>query len=187
MRHSNPRRTLALFLVITISVVLASGCSDWERRTFQTLSSSDRVITAASNDYNAGKIPQTGSNYDLILQAQRAQHAAVQSFSSYWAVKSEAEKAFKAGTINGTERQAQVSAGRAAVLQALAELPAVIAAVEAIRPAKEPFPPGTVRESTEYIYDPPGIPAITATRPFRQRVRVGDRVYIQEWERLSWR
>lgn len=125
-------RRLRIVTVLTL-LLAVMGCGDWERRTFQTLATSDRVITQASQEYNAGRIPQVGVNYDLILQAQRVQYAAVQAFDSYWAVKLATQKALAAGTLDKTTARARLAAAQSAVLQALVELPAVVAAVKRIK------------------------------------------------------
>ncbi|QEE30793.1 hypothetical protein FTW19_24005 [Terriglobus albidus] len=84
-----PGSKLAALLVA--SLLLGSfgltGCNDFERKTFQTLSASKALIDQAQIDYETGTLPHTQASYDAIYKAKNAQTAAVRAFQVYEAAK----------------------------------------------------------------------------------------------------
>lgn len=78
---------LALLALLGGSVML-TGCTDFERTTFNTLAASQAVINQAENDYEAKTIPQTVCAYAVINDSKAAQTAAVQAMVIYEQLKS---------------------------------------------------------------------------------------------------
>jgi len=73
-------KRLGLALIFSL-VIFTTGCDNWERTTFKTLSASKAVIDAAQADYEVGvKIPHNQAAYDVINKAKDIQTAAVNSF-----------------------------------------------------------------------------------------------------------
>lgn len=105
-----------IFAVAFMLVCLA-GCNDWERTTFQTLSSSKAVIDTAKTDYEAHTIPHNTCSYTLINDARAAQAVSVNSLLVY-----EQVKAAKGDT----------GAQEAVVVSTLATLGADVAQVKAL-------------------------------------------------------
>lgn len=136
IRTRNPKLAIAIVMAIVISAV--SACSDWERTTFKTLSADQAIITAAINDYNAGTIPQTVTNYQLLVRAKQGHNLAITAFKAYKDVQIQVQAqldACKSGAASGqacTDAQGRFNAAIAGVNQALAELPALIAQVKAL-------------------------------------------------------
>jgi hypothetical protein len=74
----------ALMLVLVLGLCgLMTGCTSFERTTFQTLSASKAVIDQAQIDYQAKAIPQTACSYALINDAKAAQTASVAAMVVY--------------------------------------------------------------------------------------------------------
>lgn len=133
MKKQRTYSRTALLLCIALLVAGVSGCSDWEKNTFATLGAAKKAIDAASHDYNAGLIPKTRENYDLLSQAQGAKDLAVQAFYTYWDVKTKAEMALKAGDLSSGEANAKVNAAHSAVAAALFDLGPLLARVAALK------------------------------------------------------
>jgi hypothetical protein len=100
-------------------VVIFAGCNDFERTTFQTLSTSKAVIDQAQADYEARTIPHTQPVYAAITTAKRAQTTAVDAFLTYEQVKQ---------AKGDTDAQQQI------VVIALGRLPVLIADIKAFYP-----------------------------------------------------
>lgn len=92
-----------------------TGCTDFERTSFNTLSASQAVINQAQVDYEAKTIPQSACAYAVVNDAKAAQTAAVDAMLIY-----EQQKA--AGT-NLTAQTATVAAD-------LLELPVLVADIK---------------------------------------------------------
>lgn len=107
-------------LFVFTGAVLATaltGCTDFERTTFNTLSASQAVINTAQADYEAKTIPQSACAYALIDDAKAAQTTAVDAMLIY-----EQQKA--AGT--------SLSAQTVAVAADLVVLPALVAEIKTL-------------------------------------------------------
>jgi len=80
-----------LAALVVASLLLGSfgltGCNDFERKTYQTLSASKSLIDQAQIDYEAGTLPHTQASYDAINKAKDAQTTAVRAFQVYEAAK----------------------------------------------------------------------------------------------------
>lgn len=83
---AGPLACIAFLLLFP--VLLLSGCSDWERTTFQTLSASKAVEDSAQTSYEARTIPHNQCVYDVITKAKAAQTVAVDAMMTYETVKS---------------------------------------------------------------------------------------------------
>jgi len=70
-------------LLLSVSVILATGCNDFERTAFQTLSSSRAVIDQAQADYESRKLPHNQCAYALINNAKAVQTTAVNAMVVY--------------------------------------------------------------------------------------------------------
>lgn len=77
------KRIAAVFLFC----IVAAGCNDWERTTFQSVAASKAVIDQAQVDYEARTIPHTTCAYNLINKAKAAQTTAVDALLVYEQVK----------------------------------------------------------------------------------------------------
>lgn len=112
---------IALFFVAMLS---CTGCTNWERDTFQTLSASKAVIDQAQADYEARTIPRTTCAFTVINDAKAAQTTAVDAMVAYEGVKA---------------AKGDVNAAEGAVVADLVVLPADIVAVKALysKPACE--------------------------------------------------
>jgi hypothetical protein len=115
---------VALIAALFLGSISLAGCSDFERKTFQTLSASKAVIDQAQADYEAGKVPKTQASYDAINKAKDAQAAAVKAFQQYQTVK----LIVKSG--------GDLPAQEQAVSQALAQLGPLVAAVKQLYTTK---------------------------------------------------
>jgi hypothetical protein len=105
---------------ILLSVVCClglTGCTNFERNTFNTLAASKAVIDQAQADYTARTIVQNACTYAVINDAKAAQTTAVDAMLVY-----EQEK--NAGT--------SVTAQVATVTADVAALPAIIVQVKAL-------------------------------------------------------
>lgn len=111
---------LAIALCFAITIPM-TGCNDWERTTFQTLSASDTTINQAQADYEAGTITNTTQAFQVITAAKAAQSVAVNQMVAYEQLKA-----------TGATPTA-LTASEAQVVTALAQLPTVLAEVEALR------------------------------------------------------
>ena len=113
------RITIAAALaILTVGMV---GCTNWERATFQTLSTSQAVINQAQTDYEAGTaIPHNTVAYNAINAAKAAQTLAVNGMVTYEEIKA----------AGGTT--ASLTAAQNDVTIALANLPTIIANVKAL-------------------------------------------------------
>lgn len=113
-------RHLTLLILVMTLALLATGCSSWERQTYQSLAASKAVIDRVAADYATGAIPQTVENRQAIERARLVQTAAVEAFRAY----AEAKVA------------GQGSAGldklRLETISALQQIPAVLAPLQAI-------------------------------------------------------
>lgn len=113
-------KTTAALLVgaLLMGSISLAGCSDFERRAYQTLAASKAVVDQAQADYESGKIAKTQTAYDAINKAKDAQTAAVKVFQDYETAK----LIIKSG--------GDLSAQQQAVADAIAELGPTIAAVK---------------------------------------------------------
>lgn len=73
---------LVLFALLLGSFAL-TGCNDFERTSFQTLSASKAVIDTAQADYEAHKLPKTACTKALIESGKVAQTVAVNALMDY--------------------------------------------------------------------------------------------------------
>lgn len=110
----------AILAVVFLPLCGFTGCSSWERVTFQTLSASQATINQAQTDYESGTIKQTTAAYNTINSAKSAQTLAVNAMVAY-------EEAKAAG---GTT--ASLSALQTDTTVALANLPTLVANVKAL-------------------------------------------------------
>ena len=80
---------LAALLVasVLLGALGLTGCNDFERKTFQTLSASKALIDQAQIDYETGTLPHTQASYEAINKAKEAQLVAVRAFQQYEAAK----------------------------------------------------------------------------------------------------
>lgn len=104
-------------LVLAVLALCVTGCTDFERASFQTLSASKAVIDQAQADYESKALPHTSCSYSIINDAKAIQVTAVNALELY-----EVDKAAK------TDLTAQT----AVVTTALIQLPAVIVQVKAL-------------------------------------------------------
>lgn len=104
-------------LALSVLILCVVGCTDFERTSFQTLSSSKAVIDQAQTDYEARTLPHTACSYSIINDAKAAQTAGVNAMVIY-----EEEKAAK------TDLTAQT----AVVISTLLQLPAIIVQIKAL-------------------------------------------------------
>ena len=129
-QSSNPGISTKLPVIALVALALMSvgltGCTDWERTTFQTLSASKTVIDQAHADYEARKIPKTAAAYTIINEAIAAQTLAVQSMETYEEIKA------TKGTASALQAQ------QAIVDTVLVKLPALISAVKGLYPKAPP-------------------------------------------------
>lgn len=109
------KRVLGFMLCILCMAV--TGCTNFERTTFDTLAASQAVINQSQTDYEAKTIPQTACAYAVINDAKAAQTAAVQAMVIY-------EQAKSAGT--------DLTAQTVTVTADLATLPVLIADIKAL-------------------------------------------------------
>ena len=82
-------KKLIVVPVLLLSFMFAA-CNSWEQNTFNTLATTQAVLTEVANDYNAGTIPKTQTNHDLILKAQEAKDVAVNAMVVYEEAKASA-------------------------------------------------------------------------------------------------
>lgn len=109
---------VAILMLVTVGMV---GCTNWERTTFQTLSTSKATIDKAQADYEVGTvIPHNQAAFTAITAAKMAQTLAVNHMVTY-----EQLKATGASSSALAEAQTQTTT-------ALAELPALIIQIKAL-------------------------------------------------------
>lgn len=108
------KKILRFCLCIGI-VVLAVGCNNFERTSFQSLSASKAVIDQAQADYESGALPHSTCIYTLVNDAKAAQTLGVNAMLAYESVKA----------ANG-----DVTATEAAVVSDLASIATDVAAVK---------------------------------------------------------
>jgi len=113
-------KRIAVSALILFAVMFQTGCSSFERTTFQTLAASKAVIDQAQVDYEARTIPHTQAIFTVITQAKAVQATAVQGMVVYEEIKS------ANGSASALSLQQQV------VIIALANLPPAIADVKAL-------------------------------------------------------
>lgn len=111
------RITAAIALSLCI---LMAGCTNFERTTFQTLSTSKAVIDQAQTDYEARTLPHTQAVYAAINEAKSAQTTAVDSFLTYEQIKT------AKGSQTALNTQQQI------VVVALGRLPVLITDIKAL-------------------------------------------------------
>lgn len=104
-------------LVLAVLALSVTGCTDFERASFQTLSASKAVIDQAQADYESKALPHTSCSYSIINDAKAIQVSAVNALELY-----EVDKAAKT----------DLTAQSAVVTSALIQLPAVIVQVKAL-------------------------------------------------------
>lgn len=118
-------KRFALYASLALALLAATGCTNWERSTFQALSASKATIDQAQADYEAGTaIPHNQAAFNAINLAKQAQTTAVNQMVAY-----EQLKATGATPAALTIAQSQVAA-------ALADLPALITAIKALYATK---------------------------------------------------
>lgn len=115
-------KALAILLAAGASLALGvlTGCTNFEREAFQTLSASQAVINQSQADYESGAIKQTQASYAAINKAKAMQVLAVQAMATYENIKA----------TKGT--QAALVAQQQVVESFLTQLPALVAAVKAL-------------------------------------------------------
>lgn len=74
-------------LVLMPLLFVVSGCSTWDRTTFQTLTADKALLGKAQSDYEARRIPKTACVQSLINDGKDAQTAGVESFKTYLVLK----------------------------------------------------------------------------------------------------
>lgn len=104
-------------LMLGLALLGTTGCTNFERESFQTLSASQAVINTAQTDYEARTIPKTTCAYTIINDAKAAQTAAVDAMVAYEGVKA---------------AKGDLNAAQAVVVTDLEVLPADIAAVKTL-------------------------------------------------------
>jgi len=116
---------VVLFALAVMPALALSGCTNWERATFQTLSASQATINQAQADYEAGTaIPHNKTAYTAITAAKLAHDTAVNHMVVY-----EQLKATGASASALAEAENQTTA-------AVAELPELITQIKALYGAK---------------------------------------------------
>lgn len=114
-------KRIAIAAVLALVAIGLSGCSNWERTTFQTLATSQAVINQAQADYEGGiAIPHNTAAYTAINTAKNAQTTVVNLMVTYEEVKA----------AGGTA--ANLSSAQNDVTIALTNLPTIIANVKAL-------------------------------------------------------
>lgn len=119
-------KTTGLLVFAGLALATMTGCNDWERTTFQTLAASQATLDQAQIDYEARTIPKTATTYEAITKAKAVQTLAVQGFATYEKIKA------AKGTASA------LSAQQAIVTASLAQLPTLIAAVQALYKTPSP-------------------------------------------------
>lgn len=102
-----PSKLAGMVLVALFAGTLLSGCSNFERDTFNTLATSKSVIDTAQDAYVAKTIPQNACTFAVINDAKAAQTVAVNSMLVYETEKA-AGKDLSAQTSAITEDLAQI-------------------------------------------------------------------------------
>jgi hypothetical protein len=111
-----------------------TGCTDWERTTFQSLSASKTLIDTAQVDYESRTIPHTLAVKTSIEQAKAVQTAAVEGLLTYEKIK----------TAKGT--QTALEAQQAIVVASITQLAPLITSIKAAyssfgaQPTEPPMP-----------------------------------------------
>jgi hypothetical protein len=105
-----------------------TGCTSFERSTFEKLAASQAVVNAAQLDYEGGAIPKTQAAYVAITRAKAMAQIPEQAMVTYEGTKDAATR----------EKQQRI------VASALPQLPAMIAAVEALDPNAAKATPLTI-------------------------------------------
>lgn len=72
-----------LLFCLVLGCLFLTGCTNFERDTFNSLSASKAVIDGAQADYTSGKIPQTSCSFALINDAKASQTVAVNAMLVY--------------------------------------------------------------------------------------------------------
>jgi hypothetical protein len=85
---------------LTLSLALiTTGCNDFERNTFNTLSASNAVLKEAQADYEARKIPKTACAKAIIESGKSAQTVAVNGLLDYEKSKTSSAQAIVAAEL----------------------------------------------------------------------------------------
>lgn len=129
-------------LIALLMVGGVTGCNEFERSTFQTLSASQALINGAEKTYEARTIPRTNAAYTAINQAKAAQTAAVQAMVTYETIKA----------AKGT--QTALQAQQAIVVAALGELPAILKAIQGFVPLPAPVAAPVAPAKTSALSNP---------------------------------
>lgn len=111
----------ALFGAMTLT-----GCNNFERQTYNSLSASKAVLDQAQMDYQNGSIVQNQASFDAINRGKALQVLAVNAMYSYETIKH----------TGGT--QTALDAQQAIVQKLIAQLPTIVTAVQALYPPKPP-------------------------------------------------
>ena len=110
-----------LLLASVSLLIFVTGCSSFERTTFQTLSATKVTLDQAQVDYEAGTlIPHNKAAFTAITAAKLADVNAVDAMVTYEQLKA-------TGATTSTLNQAQ-----AVVVSALAVIPGDIVAIKAL-------------------------------------------------------
>lgn len=107
-------KTAGMLLFIAMLGASLTGCSSFERNTFNSLAASKAVIDQAQADYTAKTIPQTQCDYALINDAKAAQTVAVNAMLVY--------ETDKAAGKNLDAQTAVVTADVAAIVPVIAQV-----------------------------------------------------------------
>jgi hypothetical protein len=136
----------AAVLLLAICIGLPGfSCSNFERVSFQALSSSKGVIDQAAADYNSKAIAQSQVNYNLINKARSGQAVAVDALAGYH------------NALNAVSKdQTVIANAKAAVDAALASLTQVLVDVKSADPNAAKAPP--TLSTQQVTLTPPATP-----------------------------
>lgn len=133
-------KIVPMLVLLLVGAAMLSGCSSWERTTFQALSASKAVLDEAQVDYEAGTIPKTQAAFQSITAAKAAQATAVQAMVTYEQLKITLASA---PTLQAQEQV--VAQALAAIAPLIADVRALIAAVKGtgvtVQPPPKPIGP----------------------------------------------
>ncbi len=114
-------KRFSILASLTLALIAAIGCTNWERQTFQALAASKATIDQAQVDYEAGTVlPHSTAAYNAINAAKAVQTTAVNQFLAYENLKA-------TGAPQSALANAQVQ-----VATAIAGLPPLITAIKAL-------------------------------------------------------
>lgn len=118
-------------IIACILLICCTGCSKFEKTSFQTLSASQAVVDTAQADYIQGtKIKQTPQSYAVINKAKQVQDTAVDGLLAYHDL-----------SVAAVKNPSAIANAQGVVVAALAELPQVIIDVKALYNSAPPVQP----------------------------------------------